>query len=422
RNSAGYLVTFAIAPSSQSPEPPGYPGRFKQYHIPVILLGKETPKEAVCQVFEKVNTGGVSLTVFELLTATFAADDFNLRDDWDARLKRLRRHRALESVENTDFLQAISLLSTRARQLNAEADEATSERSPGISCKRKDVLKLTLLDYQEWAESVTAAFEQVARFLRSQRIFTARDLPYRTQLTPLAALFAVLGKDGENDGVQAKLARWYWCGVFGELYGGAIESRFAKDLPQVLAWIHGGVEPDTIRDANFTASRLLSVRMRISAAYKGIHALLMRGGGMDFRTGDTIDQQTYYDESIDIHHIFPRDWCVKQQMSPSVFNSIVNKTPVSARTNRMIGGNAPSSYLQHLERTAKISPERMDEILRSHLIDPGLLRADRFSEFFAAREESLIQGIERVMGKPVARDGMPTEEAEDEIDDDDAVA
>lgn len=56
-----------------------------QYKIPVILLGKETPKEAVCQVFENVNTGGVSLTVFELVTAIFAMDDFELRKDWEDR-------------------------------------------------------------------------------------------------------------------------------------------------------------------------------------------------------------------------------------------------------------------------------------------------------------------------------------------------
>jgi hypothetical protein len=39
---------------------------------------------------EKVNQGGVSLTVFELMTATFAADEFLLRDDWAAREKRRR--------------------------------------------------------------------------------------------------------------------------------------------------------------------------------------------------------------------------------------------------------------------------------------------------------------------------------------------
>ena len=44
------------------------------YRLPVIRLAHETPKEAVCTVFEKVNTGGVPLNVFELLTATYAGD------------------------------------------------------------------------------------------------------------------------------------------------------------------------------------------------------------------------------------------------------------------------------------------------------------------------------------------------------------
>lgn len=53
------------------------------YSMPVIQLDKETPKEAVCQIFENVNTGGVPLTVFELVTATFAADGHELRKDWE---------------------------------------------------------------------------------------------------------------------------------------------------------------------------------------------------------------------------------------------------------------------------------------------------------------------------------------------------
>ncbi len=36
-----------------------------RYTVPVIVLKKDTPKEAVCTVFEKVNTGGVVLNVFE---------------------------------------------------------------------------------------------------------------------------------------------------------------------------------------------------------------------------------------------------------------------------------------------------------------------------------------------------------------------
>ena len=35
--------------------------RFQSYQIPVIKLKKTVQKEAVCHVFEKVNTGGVVL-------------------------------------------------------------------------------------------------------------------------------------------------------------------------------------------------------------------------------------------------------------------------------------------------------------------------------------------------------------------------
>lgn len=116
--------------------------RFQQYQVPLILLRKETPKEAVCQVFEKVNTGDVSLTVFELLTATFAIDDFNLRDDWAAREKRLKANRVLTSLENTDFLQSVTLLATRAKRQKALKEGKRPEEAPGISCKRKEILDL----------------------------------------------------------------------------------------------------------------------------------------------------------------------------------------------------------------------------------------------------------------------------------------
>src|SRR5262249_20133334 len=125
--------------------------------------------------------------------------------------------------------------------------------------------------------------------LHAQRIYDAPDLPYRTQLVPLAAILAVLGDRANNDGIRSNLAQWYWCGVFGELYGGAIETRFARDLPEALSWVDGGPTPSTIQDANFVPDRLLTLRTRNSAAYKGLAALLLRDGGLDFRSGTPID-------------------------------------------------------------------------------------------------------------------------------------
>ena len=351
--------------------------RFEQYQVPVIELKKETPKEAVCLVFERVNTGGVALTVFELLTASFAADD---------------------------FLQTISLLVIRARRHAALSGGTSTDKAPGISCKRRDILRLEVSDWKAWACRVEEGFDAAARFLYGQNIFKARDLPYRTQLVPLAALFTDLGQTGETEGARRKIARWFWCGVLGELYGGAIESRFARDLPEVAALVRGdAIEPTTITESSFQAGRLLTLRTRNSAAYKGLYALLMHDGGADFRTGEPIAAQTVFDDEIDIHHIFPKRWCEKAEIEPGTYNSIINRTAISARTNRQIGGRAPSKYLPALERVADIDPARMDEILASHCIAPDHVRTNRFWDFYAARAEALLQRIEVATGKKIAR-------------------
>jgi hypothetical protein len=145
------------------------------------------------------------------------------------------------------------------------------------------------------------------------------------------------------------------------------------------------------------------MRTRNSAAYKGLYALLMRDGGLDFRTGYSINIQAYFDDKIDIHHIFPQAWCRASRIDPVHCDSVVNKTPISATTNRRIGGNAPSVYLPNLQKSASIQPDRLDAILRSHLIDPAALRADDFGRFFETRSQALLNRIEEVMGKPITR-------------------
>jgi hypothetical protein len=293
--------------------------RIQQYQVPVIELKRETPKEAVCQVFEKVNTGGVTLTVFELLTATFAADGYSLRDDWQDREKKIKQWESIGKVSNSDFLMAACLFSTWEKRQKGS--------SYPVTCKRRDILRMTLSDYESVANQLTDGFKQAARFLSRQKVFKPQDVPYQTQIVPLAAILTALGEEAESDSVKQKLARWFWCGVFGELYGSAVESRFAKDLFEVVEWVRGGNEPSTVLDSNFAAQRILGLKTRNSAAYKGLNALLMREGGLDFLSGETIELQMYFDDSIDIHHIFPQKYCSVIGLSPAIYNSVVNKTP-----------------------------------------------------------------------------------------------
>jgi hypothetical protein len=215
---------------------------------------------------------------------------------------------------------------------------------------------------------------------------------------------------------RAKLVRWYWNGVFGELYGSAVESRIARDFLEVPPWLRGGDLPTTIRDATFRAERLQTMRMRLSAAYKGVNALLMKEGAQDFRSGQKFDHIVFFGEDVDIHHIFPKKWCEDRKIKPEVYDSIINKTPLAYRTNRIVGGAAPSSYLAKLEsgdeQTPAIPFQNLDRYLESHLIAPRLLRVDSFDAFMKDRQAKLLQLIEQATGQAAYRGDAPADEAE----------
>lgn len=362
------------------------------YKVPVITLGKDIPKEAVCQVFENVNTGGVSLTVFELVTAAFAADNFELRKDWDNRYESMvNKNDILSVVSSTDFLTATTLISRY--YINQSGGEA-------VSCKKKDVLSLHLDEYKKYVEKLTTGFIRAAHFLKEQRIFAARDLPYSTQLIPLTVILTILGSKAEDSTVKSKIARWYWSGVFGEMYGGANETRYVNDVTGVINWINGGNEPDTVNRAYFQPTRLLSLQSRLSAAYKGVMALLLKAGAVDFISGSDMGYTNFTEQAIDIHHIFPRAYC-EGKYKREQWNSIVNKTPISARTNRTIGGSAPSKYLAKIERDDHVTREDLNRFVSTHYIDVNSLRSDMFPDFFVERAKGILNLIGDAMGKKI---------------------
>jgi len=387
----------------------------QSYEIPAIELDRTTTKAAVATVFEKVNTGGLGLNVFELLTATFAGDksyydqngtDFRLNDDWLETRARFAEHPVLSGVANTDFLQAVTLLTTNQRH---RAD--MSDRPVAISARKEDVFKLELGDYLAWVQPLRDAFVWAATFLADQHIHESAYLPYRTQLVPLAAIRVLLGDQADLVGVRRRIAQWYWCGVLGELYGGAVETRFARDVEQVPDWARAALSPEasspvprTVADGTFVESRLLSLRTRNAAAYKGIYALLMSGGCRDWKYQHAFDQIQYANLAVDIHHVFPRAWCVANEIDPDLRESIVNKTPLGASTNRFIGASSPAVYMPKLEKSAGIEPDELDALVRTHEIDPQALRNADFTGYFLARREALLVLVEAAMGKAAQRD------------------
>lgn len=398
------------------------------YQIPAIQLKKDTSKSAVATVFEKVNTGGVPLNVFELLTATFAGDagyyaehgeDFRLNDDWKSIQGKFEVDPVLSKIRSTDFLQGITLLTTYKRNR-----ESTAQRKPAVSAKREDILRLSLYDYLEWRSSLVDAFDWVALFMADQHIFDSKFVPYPTQLVPLAVIRVILGEEADHHAVKKNISRWFWCGVLGELYGSTTETRFARDVDLVPEWAKGGpIEPNTVSEAIFQEKRLYTLRTMQSAGYRGVYALLVAKGAKDWIKDVQFDKSHYTGLKTDIHHIFPSAWSKSNKIDALLFNSIVNKTPLAAETNRAIGGEAPSAYLTRVKKKSGLTDDGVDEIIRTHGIDTEALRADDFEAHFAHRKAFLLDLIEIAMGKKAQRDETPADvseiaaEYEDETDD-----
>lgn len=374
----------------------------KGYKVPVITLLKETPREAVCKVFENVNTGGVSLTVFELVTASFATYDFDLRGSWDnyVQPKVLGGEDGsvvtdlMEGVDATAFLTSMTLFTTFKKKMTGDGY---------TRCKKKDVLALGFDDYKNNLDELVEGFCMAREFLVGERIFRMRDLPYTTQIVPLAATCAYIGRKVFS-AVSTKnvLRRWLWCGIFGEMYGGANETRYANDIEDLVDEIEGRPSQQrTVNAAYFQATRLLGLQTRNSAAYKGVMALVFRENALDFIDGEQMTNVKAISTPPDIHHIFPQAYCKRIGLPRQRWNSIVNKTPLIGKTNRTIGGVSPSKYLPKVKTEGQIDDAELRARIESHLIDFDLLQADDFDAYFIDRAKKLLDAIERAMGKAV---------------------
>lgn len=416
--------------------------RLREYQMPIINLDKTNSRAAICTIFEKVNVGGVKLDAFELLTAMYAGegDGYDLREDWwgtqTAHGRRGRiadkapRGGIFEKLAATDFLQACTLLHTIERRDAAAAAGKSGLELPQVNCKRETLLQLPLEAYLRFSPRVEQGFAEAAKFLGEQRILYNDALPYAPQIMALAAYFALMGPDGGSANAKAKLQRWYWAGVLGEHYGSGTDTKIARDIPELRRWTleAAAPEPQIFSVTYVQADRLNSLRNRRAAAYKGFHALLMRRGCRDFVTEAGFDVMSLWQEPIDVHHIFPEAWCRANGKAPDDYNSIINKTPLSAATNRwVLRGDAPSVYLKRIEQEHGVAPDRLDALLREHLIEPAYLRADDFEGFFADRKAKLAALAGEAMGRPVIQSAPdepdlmpappPTLDERDQLDD-----
>ncbi len=352
-----------------------------EYEFPVVELTENTDLEAVCLIFETLNTAGIRLTVFELLTARYWPLNINLRQLWEEATDSYPILQEFE-IDPVTILQIVALLS--------------NEKSP--ACKRKQLLNLDGKVLQELWPIATKSLSVALHILRNEcGVISPKWLPYSTILPALSATIAKIDHltGPERGAALTKLKRWFWSSIFSQRYESATDEKNAQDFIQLVKWIQEKEQPEVIKEFSFGLGQLKSISRQRNAVYRGVFCLLIRDGVLDFHTGQKITTQLIIEENIEDHHIFPKKYLERKKFDADMINCILNRTLIDGKTNRTISDKAPSKYLKEMDTA--LGEQKLKEILESHLLllpNDALFQKDDFSAFLKEREVTIYKKIE----------------------------
>lgn len=353
----------------------------ERYEFPVVTLARETSLEAVCTIFETLNSTGVKLSVFDLLNARFFYLGLNLRNLWLQALENARYFKRFD-IDPYYVLQVISAVETRT------------------TIKRGDILKLKPdIVSKHWDDAIYGMEEALDMLFRQCGVFKPDLLSYNTILVPLAAIFMKYRhlKQEAKGALRIKLKCWYWCSVFSQKYESNPTTQSITDLEELSIWIDGGNSPSSVTEFKFEPTNLFHTTFRQRAVYRGILSLLLSKRLLDFHSEKPVDDSVMEANGVDDHHIFPDAYLQVNYpaLKENERNSIVNRTLIDRATNQSIGKKAPSLYLQEIEN-AWGNATNLDRVLESHFLPSSTqssLRQNDFESFRRERAENLYNLI-----------------------------
>lgn len=379
----------------------------EQFQISYVELDRSIGIDKICDIFTQINSRGVRLDIFDLMNALLKPKGLQLKKLWREAGSRL------SFVDTTKMsvyiLQVMSILRQTycspkyLYYLLPGAPRSVREADGKL---RKETLIPDVDDFEARWHVAVAAIERAIRALRDPRDFGVTSSSYLPYVSILPVFAALLRQVDELDPEQRLEGRrrfrlWYWASVFTNRYSGAVESTSARDFQDVRAWIRDeATEPASVAEfkQRFRALDLRGEVKRGTSIYNAMFNLLVIQGARDWISGEP-PQAT----DLDDHHIVPSSWGLQHALGP-LANSILNRTPLTAATNReVVRDRLPNVYLPELIRRS--GRQEIERLMATHFISPAaldiLLRtpftpAD-FEAFLTERGQTMLTAIEDLL-------------------------
>ncbi len=379
----------------------------RNYQIPLVIVDRGDSTEAICRIFETINSTGTRLTTFDLAVARFFPQP-DLHSLWQ---QSKARHSVLErfAAEGERVLQIVAIASGYEQRSYVEPTRGTLLNLTG-----KEILQR----WDDCAESLAHALEWIETHGAVPGIQSNDAL-----LVPLAYF---LGKvtaqwKAQNPNFNAILERWYFSHSLQQGARQASNYKIGQTVSSLHRWLTDGQLPDIPR-VRLDSTEVLKLA-KTDARYQAILTLLRWKGGTDLWTEEQLKP-----DDVEDHHIFPAALAKREGIARRVLDSVANRILVSKPTNRSLSDRLPRDYIGRLLREAERSGTlnaKLDQLLAACLpverdIEATLAKLDptNILAFLEARADLILKRVSLVLGDSF--EAAPASVPPGEDDDDEA--
>ena len=362
------------------------------YKIPVVQLPQSLSLDSVAEIFEKINSKGTRLGIFDLLNARLTKYDVTLKTLWkeanqDGNIKEMSsKHDGTEKY----ILQGISLYKTgyiRRKELLRLDNHYTVNKN-----FQKQEFNT------DWSKTCYHTSNAIARLkdtaMEGFGAVKFSFIPYTVAIPILSALMYEIERRTDISKCVGKIQNWYWSVVTSDGYSSSTDSKIEKDYKEVRAWFdNDNTIPEIVKkqQQNLDSVEFASTRSNDSV-YKAVLCMISKEGANDFRTNESPKFGR-----VDVRQIFPRSG---DHSDDTLIDSILNKTLLGSDTSKFIGNKKPSTYLKEITNELSIDESTLRKRLNTHLISDAaftcMLNED-FNGFIEARKKTIRETLKRLI-------------------------
>jgi hypothetical protein len=362
-----------------------YKNKLTNYDFSTITI-KDYPIEVACEVFSRINTGGKSLTVFEIMVAkTYdeakkfdLAEKYELLRDGSDDEKECLRSAKFETLPESIIMQCVAAITLRA-------------------VRSKDILKIRRETFIEQWEPMKASLFTAIDFIRSElRVPVSQLVPYPAMVVPLVYFFnATANKKPNIEQVRLLEQFFYWAGLT-ERYGSGTESKLSEDFNKMDVILKGTMPAYANTELSIAPQKIAETWFSAGNGYcKAILCLLAYQQPKSFDTNGLVildNSNLKIATSRNYHHFFPKAYLDSVDKSKEP-NLIANITLIDGYSNKhRIGKKAPSLYTGKFADANKALADTLQTHLIRNLQDYGVID-DNYDLFIKRRSKAIALAL-----------------------------